>query len=288
MWLWAALLGALPAWTAPEEKVLLRWKVAPEKPVAFRAAFTEAAKPLLAGLDWDGLNEGRQDVSNAAASGVSPERLKQVEGLLSNLVPPQKYPNTLLLRTTSEKAVSAKLIMNDPPAGPVPAGAVQLRGEIDDAGSLRSFHLPFQQKNLLAFFLELPKDPVQAGDAWPLQVNLISMGHGFLCRKMGRTNQVRLSAITKGPGGEPIAVLDYVVVETVEGEFKMPTADKAEPAAMKMAFLARGEFSIPRGKWLRFRGRLKSTATGVMTTDVEQDLALEPLEEIPEALLKAE
>ncbi len=101
-------------------------------------------------------------------------------------------------------------------------GTVQLRGEITPRGKIVSFYLEGRQKNLVAMMLELPGRPVKVGDTWPLEMNLISMGHGFVCDRAAHRNQAKLVAVTETPDGDRVATIEYLVLEGVEGTFKGP------------------------------------------------------------------
>jgi len=164
-------------------------------------------------------------------------------------------------------------------------GTVQLRGEITPAGAIDSFYLEPRQKNLLAIFFELPTYPVKVGDTWQLDFNCLSMGAGFIAEHSEKTNQVEFVYVSKTADDEVVAVLDYMMLEYVEGTFKNPLSEDVTPTSMTCGFLGRGQFLIEQGRWEQFVGEFMISSMGLMTTDNTQEFALTPLNEIPEEYL---
>lgn len=167
-------------------------------------------------------------------------------------------------------------------------GTVQLRAEIDDAGAITSFYLEQRQKNFVAMFFELPKKSVKPGDTWSLDINFVAMGAGFICEKAARTNQVKLVSLTDTPDGDTLASMDYCIAESVKGKLKVPMGEGSRPVAMDMAFVGRGEFLVNKGTWRRLAGQMRIDSTGVMTTSQNQNVMMEPMEEVPKELLELE
>src|SRR5690625_7738523 len=99
---------------------------------------------------------------------------------------------------------------------------VLFRCSVYETGGIHSFWLNSSQKNLIAIFFELPKNPVKIGDKWSLDINLISNDQNFECETAHKINEVELIDI-KNINGERIAVLQYHIEEYVEGQFNSHT-----------------------------------------------------------------
>jgi hypothetical protein len=161
-------------------------------------------------------------------------------------------------------------------------GTEQLRGEITPEGTISSFYLENRQRNLLAIFFELPNGTVQVGDTWKLDFNCISMGAGFAADNAEKINQVKFTELTQTSDGKQVAVLDYVLAESVEGNFQLPGSNDTTPESMTCSFIGRGQFIIEEGRWEQLVGEFTLVSTGVMETNAVQHFALSPLEAVPE------
>lgn len=152
-----------------------------------------------------------------------------------------------------------------------------LRGSIHTDGSLHSFWMKSNQKNLLSLFFELPNTPISKGDTWTLDnVNLISNDQNFICREAKKKNTITLTDI-KEINGEIIAVIDYDVLEYVSGDFNAPTllgTDSGTKTTMEFVYKAQAEFSIDKGKWISYNGILSLDASGVMESKQRKKFSL--------------
>ncbi len=163
-------------------------------------------------------------------------------------------------------------------------GTVQLQGDVTPDGAIASPFLAQHQKNLLALFFELPVGPVKVGDTWQLDLTCITVNSAqFSVERAERVNQVTLTDVIKTPEGEAVAVLDYVIDESTEGEQNVPMFTNGPVSAtMKCRFLGRGEFLIDQGRWRTFSAENTIETTGIITANVKQQYALAPLAEVPE------
>ena len=161
------------------------------------------------------------------------------------------------------------------------AGTVQLRGEVTREGAISSFFMEQNQKNLLALFFELPVGPVAVGDSWSLDVNCIQMGNGFIAEATQRRNEVTLTEVSQNEAGQTVAILDYVIAESVDGVFAIPGGDELAPAAMTCTFLGQGEFLIDEGRWSQFSGEFALQSSGVMEANGVQQFALTLMDDVP-------
>lgn len=165
-------------------------------------------------------------------------------------------------------------------------GTVQLRGELTPDGAISSFYLEQNQRNLIAIFFELPIKPVQLGENWEIDVNCIAMGNGFIATNADQVNRVEFTGLTENDEGKAIAILDYLIAETVEGDFQTPFSDEVVPTSMTCTFLGQGLFLIEEGRWEQFTGEFAIKATGMLESDVIQHFALIPLENVPEEYIE--
>jgi len=277
---------------AKDQTVLLRWKVPEGKAIAFKS-FMGPVDPKKDGVLK--FNIGKL----AEGLGLPAEAREKTFALRL----PKSASMVSILRGLPNRRLSVKMIVTQvavpPPSGSKMEdlmadmmrrmqGTVQLRGEITDAGEVSSFYLQSRQKNLLAMLFQLPKERVKVGDSWQLDVNLLEMGHGFICEKASRTNRATLVSLSDTEDGDTLAAIDYCIAESVEGKFMMPMSDKTQPCSMATSFVGRGEFLAKRGTWKRLAARMRTKATGMMSSDADQHMGLEPLAKVPAKLLKLE
>lgn len=159
------------------------------------------------------------------------------------------------------------------------SGGVMLRGSVYSHGSIHSFWVKNDQKNLLASFFQLPAKPVKAGDTWSLDINYIANDQNFVCDSSYRHNEVKLVEVRK-EGKETVAVLKYDIVEYVKGRFSSPLMFRKDPEGtevmMKFAHQGIAEFSIDRGRWISYDGLMNMVTTGLMQSNKKTKFTLIP------------
>ncbi len=269
-----------------ETEYSLNWKIDDGEVVAFKTAMNpvEDTESSIS-FDFDQLFTGN-DIPIEARQQLSDIKLPRVFSMIS------------ILESNSHENISVKMIVDeiDLPENELDneisegfnelmgkmKGTVQLRGELTPDGAISSFYLEQEQRNVIAMFFELPTEPINIGDSWEIDVNCISMGNGFIATNAERVNHVEFSELIENSDGESIAVLDYFIAETVEGDFQMPLSDEAVPTTMTCTFLGQGFFLIEEGRWEQFAGEFAIKSTGIMNSEVAQHFALTPLEDIPE------
>ncbi|HET6442220.1 MAG TPA: hypothetical protein VFH53_07575 [Phycisphaerae bacterium] len=308
----ALLLLLVPTARAGEipsgETVLLKWKVPEGEAIAFKTTM-EALDPESTKVDvrsmFDALArmlgvDEEEPQSARRGSEMDEEVLKKMNEFFKSLQLPDTYSMTTVLTPRENGNLSVRMIMDPLPeekSSDNPPEAffrnmmkgVQLRGEITPLGKIASFYFETKQKNLLAMFFELPGRPVRVGETWSLEANLLWMGHGFICDKAQRVNRVQLASLEPTGDGDRVATLDYLLYESVEGDFMSPFGGgKKTPTTMAFGFAGRGEFLIGKGAWRRFVGHMWMKATGIMNSDTRQRFALEPMDEVPLTYLKME
>ena len=160
----------------------------------------------------------------------------------------------------------------------------QLQGVIDTSGTILSFYLPQKQKNLLALMSELPKGPVKTGDTWDINFICLELGAGFTADAADRVNIVRLADLKKNVQMENIATLEYLLTEKVSGAMSNPMTQQTIPTEMTCSYIGRHEFNIDQGRWESISGEFGINSTGFMNSRVKQNLAMKPMEQLPEGI----
>ncbi|MBL4678998.1 MAG: hypothetical protein JKY70_22825 [Mucilaginibacter sp.] len=138
------------------------------------------------------------------------------------------------------------------------SGGVMLRGTIDTDGQIKSFYLNNDQKNLVAFFFELPGKPVKVGDKWPISTNLLHADQSFKCDSSSKISEVTVMAIDN-TGVDQIVTLQYDIHEYIAGQLGfagMFGKDGDNKMVMSMTEKAIGKFSVAKGRWLSYEGEI--------------------------------
>jgi len=287
----------LPAATPTPSEVSyeLNWKIEDGQPHAYNTAMEVSECCVTVDYDrifnFDQLDEGEE-------GNDAPSPFEQMFEDLKNNQP--AYSLVSILEKKPDGNISVKMVLDnvDVPEqesedsmgqwygqmlqGMV--GTVQLQGDITPDGEIASPYMAQQQKNLIALFFELPVGPVKVGDTWQIDLTCIILNSAqFEIENSDRVNQVTLKEITETPEGETMAVLDYLIAESVEGKQTIPFfTNEPVPTSVKCSFLGRGEFLIEQGRWQSFSAENTLQSTGIVTSNVTQQLALTPLDEVPE------
>ncbi|HEK22381.1 MAG TPA: hypothetical protein ENO28_18210 [Bacteroidetes bacterium] len=137
------------------------------------------------------------------------------------------------------------------------SGGVMLRGAVNNDGQIKSFYLNAEQKNMIAFFFELPGKPVKVGDKWPISTNLLHTDQSFKCDSAFKRSEVTVLAI-ENIGNDKIVTLKYDIQEYINGEYKVGDMFKSinGKATMMVAEKAIGKFSVNKGRWVSYEGEL--------------------------------
>jgi hypothetical protein len=283
---------ATPTPTPAEISYELNWKIEEGQPIAYNTAMETSN--CCTSIDYNQIfNFGQSDEGTDAASHFE----KMFEDLKNNQ---PTYSLISILEKKPEGNIFIKMVLDNVEIPKQESddligqgfgqmlkgmeGSVQLQGEITPEGEIDSPYIPQQQRNLLALFFELPVGPVKVGDTWQIDLTCITLNSAqFTIGNSNRVNQVTLKKIIETPKGESIAVLDYLIAESVEGEQTTPFfANEPVPTTMKCGFVGRGEFLIEQGRWRAFSVENTIQSTGVITSDITQQFALSPLDQVPE------
>ncbi len=275
-----------------DQSVLLRWKLGNGESIAYKASMdpVDPAEEVLLRIDVKAIAEGLSIPDEVKEEFL--EFRQRTHASMTNIL--TKKPNGRISvkmiadssavadsPVTSEDSVLADLIKKI-------NGTVQLRGEMDEAGKVTSFYLEKRQSDLISMWFELPEDPVKVGDTWSVDVNFVTMGHGYIVNKADRTNQVTLTALTKTEDGDLVATIEYVFSEYAEGTFQFPGSEEGISSVMSCGFYAQAKFLVNKGRWLEFKGQARVKMTGMMASDSHQHLNMTLMDTVPEDLLKLE
>lgn len=274
-----------------KKSIVLRWKLSQNDTLRYKTVMNEIGESSFQ-LNLGGLFDTftKDSISNGKSTGKDFFNKLQHQfndtQLSSILTRSQDFENVIDIAVVvdsdekedeisledDEDEVAAKLqkMMNSMMKG------TMLRGSIHTDGSLHSFWVKSNQKNLLSVFFELPNTPISKGDTWTLDnVNLISNDQNFICREAKKKNTITLTDI-KEINGETIAVIDYDILEYVSGDFNAPTlhGTNGTRTTMEFVYKAQGEFSLDKGKWVSYNGILSFDASGIMESKQKKKFAL--------------
>ncbi|MDC0714093.1 hypothetical protein POL68_36850 [Stigmatella sp. ncwal1] len=292
---------ARPAEAPDPNKVLLRWKLAVDSPIALRLEGTPEKGADAAPAPAKKKGKGAQE-----APASEPASSKAL-----NIVYVLQQPETgdILLRVV-------------PSGGPPDTGTVSERGFVLD-GLDKTMH------TLADLMLELPRERVGLGDKWSLGMDLVDpapLGPGFATKKSDRRNSVKLTALTP-EGDDRVATLEYDLHESVsgvlsplagpsriklQGHGKSPLGKKKEKdehehekeqekptgtprdVSMVVTVTGRGEFLVKAGRWRAWQGSLSARTEGytpkspasatAQLPEGKYALRLTPLEGVPAEL----
>ncbi|MBK0380923.1 hypothetical protein [Mucilaginibacter segetis] len=274
---------SLAAIAQTPETVFLKWKLKPGEVLAYKTIMetdTTDNKGVL-------LNGGliNQVMGSDSSSGEVKKLLKQLTELSGG-----NGITTFLRKSSKNDGISVEMVAEQSKGKAVAdtsylgrmhamiqnmTGGVMLRGELNTNGSIKSFYLKNQQKNLVAVFFELPVKAVKKGDKWSLDVNLIAMDQSFQCDSAYKKNEVTLSDIVVR-NGEHVAKVKYDICEYVSGNMVAFGSGHVK-MVMKVAFNGTADFSIEKGRWIRYEGLMSNMSKGFMSSDYSQKFALIPV-----------
>ncbi|WP_093522146.1 hypothetical protein [Stigmatella erecta] len=282
-------------------KVLLRWKLAVDSPLA---------------LQLEGTPE------KGAASAPAPAK-KKGKGAKTAPEPGPSSSTALNIVYVLQQPETGDLRLRVIPEGGTPdLGTVSERGFVLDG-------LDSTTRTLAALMMELPRDRVGPGDKWALGADLVDtapLGPGFATKKSHLRNSVKLTALTP-EGDEQVATLEYDLHESIDGVLtppqgpsrvhphghgKSPLAKKkaeenhdheheeetpsgtARDVSTTVTVTGRGEFLVKAGRWRSWQGSLSAKTEGyspkVPTSATSQvpegkyALRLTPLDAVPAGL----
>ncbi len=135
---------------------------------------------------------------------------------------------------------------------------VEFEGAIEADGGIKSFYLDKYFKNNLALLFQLPSKSVKIGDTWAVDVQFNTIIMDFTCDSVFKKNQVKLIAIKKQEH-DTIAVLEYDIQEFITGRFHV----SHENDIYQTNYKAIAEFSVSKGRWLSYNGKMFQKITSL-------------------------
>jgi len=164
---------------------------------------------------------------------------------------------------------------------------IMLRGEINEGGQIESFYLKGAQKNLIAMYFELPNRPVKIGDTWSLNVSYLMFDQSFVCKSADKVNNVELIDMLKDKN-DTIVVIKYDISESASGYMKNPMTNEKIETSLSMSFNGIAEFSVNKGRWVKYNGILETTQKGMMSGSSKQKLVLIPFNDLTKEMIDIE
>lgn len=258
-----------------KQRVTLKWAVTREQPVTVNAKLGAGGGSK---LDPAKIAQGAQLDATAIAAALSASAAGP--GLTAVLA--GDGPGSIAVRVRADGAPKD-------PKGTLGKGVAALKaeGKIRADMTGRGFittDLDRNVRNVLALVLELPPDPVAAGDQWRSSVKLVSVSDQFNRVDSKNRNEVRLTAIEPGEDGKEIAAIDYVIAEHQEGF--VGTGKERKDATASAVFVGQGRFSVQEGRWESFDGRLVTAQGGALSGGSDERVTLAVGGAAPQDLLE--
>ena len=277
-------VGAFHEAKGEERSVLLRWNIEDGSIIGFREKskiigkenFFDVKKEK--GRSYEGGDFFEELGSLTVPTGYSIIYLLRKEGndtfqllqIVESVIMPQM--------DSSERSKSMMQMMKSI------EGSVLIRCNIDESGNIVSPHINFAKKKNVALRFELPKKHVKIGDTWSIDTTFLSFDNPSANKQVKRTNQVKLTSLSKSSNGDTIATIEYKIYEKMIITSNDPKY-KNEDLTMTSNFSATSKFLVEKGTLAEFKGRSRSKSTGIMTMDSEEFFSIMPTNKIPSKFL---
>ncbi len=276
----------------------LNWKIEEGRPIAYSATMQITNSYIAVDFgklfDTDQL-EQEENFSLLAAAFANMTATPAISFSLP------AYSVVSILEKNPHNTISVRMVLSDvvPMAEYTPQNIVEVlgalvltnmqqrtlaRGEITPGGVLTSTYIIDRQQDMLTFFFGLPGKPVQVGDVWRSDLECLEINSSqFVVANHAGFNEVTFTGISRTLQGETVAVLDYKIAESMDGEQTIPFL-MTEPtsASLKCDIVGRGQFLIEQGRWKELAASGTLQITGIVTATITQDLTLLPLDAVPE------
>jgi hypothetical protein len=267
--------------------VFMRWKLKPNEVISYKAYIKDVSPKGAKKLGFGEMFKGMGGDSTNKEGGAMQQMMDQMQSLspeyyIASLAEKKKdlIDIELNAKKSQKKPVDSAqagfaLLMNAMESAPM------LRGAVGEDGSIKSFYLRSDQKNILALFFQLPARPVKIGDEWQIDTQFINMDQSFKCDSSFHKNVVKVTGI-ENIGSDKVVTLAYDIVEYASGVFSFPFAlpgmgdKKNNNAFSKILYKATARFSVEKGRWLSYEGEIQTTVTGIMESETTQYYALVP------------
>jgi len=272
-----------PVFAQNSTPVLLKWKLKPGEVIAYRTIMQEIDTANTKFPSFGEMDKSTSDSAKANFKKIMEGLKKERENDSTISVMYEKKKDVIdIAMIVKSKPVEAdagkklseyqnfQTLMNKATSG------VMLRGAIHEDGSIQSFYTKGDQKNIIASFFELPGRPVSVGDSWPISVNFISMDQNFVCDSSYYHNKVTVTGIA-AVGNDKIVTIKYDITEYINGEFDSPFISDKTATMMKFTYQATADFSIEKGRWIKYDGIMSYVSTGMMAAQSTQRFSLIPV-----------
>jgi hypothetical protein len=150
---------------------------------------------------------------------------------------------------------------------------IQLRGLLNQNGSIYSYFLEIRQKNLLALYFQLPDRPIKIGYSWPLDIQWFTANYTFLCDSVNKTNCKKLESVYEN-ASDTIAILNYKYSEYLSGQTEIPFNNSKRASLMTIDCSGLLEFNITKGRWEKYNLIVTSKSTGLQNASSKQLIKL--------------
>jgi len=150
---------------------------------------------------------------------------------------------------------------------------VMLRGAINEDGSLNSFYVNNEQRNLLGLFFGLPGKPVKVGDSWSPDVHLVTADQTFTCDSASRENKVTVTDI-KIEDGQHVVTIKYDLKERIVGVSHIPFGGDSAKTSQSASYQGTARFSLEKGRWIFYDCLLSENIGGIVTSQKETKYTL--------------
>ena len=257
---------------AQDKRVLLRWKVPANRPIAFEYILENVSSTM------DSRSKSTMDLLFGTRSGdtcICLLKLLPNGGLAVALVANRISGDSTTLGNLGKLRAEAQLAF----------GRTQLRGEITTSGEITSFYMEQSQKNLLAMLCELPKDSVRVGDTWSLHTNLLWVKGAFHADTAIQENSVRLSGITEHDG-DLLAELEYKLFEYVSG-YNGLRSEKTH-SGTSYGYQGTAVFNVTQGCWQSYECITTRENKYPVFIGTKQHSTVHPVHDIPSDVLESQ
>jgi len=245
-----------------KEPVLINWKIKNNEIIAYKTTMSELEESKFQSNNYlksllDSL--GVKDGSNQLDLDQLAKTLKKDSENFESISTLQNVNDLVYVRIV-RKAKDAANTTSTGILGDMSKG-IQFRGYLSKEGSIYSYYLKNQQKNILAIFFQLPGKKVKVGDSWTVDAQWFSNDHTFKCDKAERISEVKLKDL-KVVKKDTIALISYNLKESLEGTTQIPWSKENKKAIYKMTYIGDCEFNISKGRWEKFGAIMDTEASG--------------------------
>jgi hypothetical protein len=200
------------AFSQTPQAVFMKWKLKPNEVISYKAYIKNVSPKGAKKLAFGEMFKGVGGDSTSKEGGAMQQMMEQMQGLA-----PEYYIASLaenkkdLIDIELNAKKGEKKLVDTAQAGfamlmNAMTSAPMLRGAIGEDGSIKSFYLRNDQKNVLALFFQLPARPVKIGDNWQIETQFTNMDQSFKCDSSFHKNVVKVTSI-ENIGGDKVVTL---------------------------------------------------------------------------------